>query len=165
MTMTIDSIERRRGSGRPETLTVRRQSFGVEVERTFPLHSLKIERLEAAALCDGRCAKLYYPRGRGGKAARVAKRRWGIEKDLVAAPPAPDADGAPEEAATEEAPPATASEQAAELAAEAGSETEAAADTDAEAPAAGETEDSAASEDAEDEEPAAAGDSDEDSAS
>jgi len=78
------------GSGSRETFTVRKQSFGVGVERTFPLHSPKIERLEVAGRGDVRRAKLYYLRGRVGKAARVAERRWGIDEELVAAPVADD---------------------------------------------------------------------------
>jgi large subunit ribosomal protein L19 len=73
----------RQGSGARETFTVRKQSFGVGVERTFPVHSPKIERLEVVARGDVRRAKLYYLRGRVGKRARVAERRWGIEDDLV----------------------------------------------------------------------------------
>jgi large subunit ribosomal protein L19 len=73
----------RRGSGARETFTVRKQSFGVGVERTFPVHSPKIERLEVVARGDVRRAKLYYLRGRVGKRARVAERRWGIEDDLI----------------------------------------------------------------------------------
>src|SRR4051812_44967980 len=76
----------RSGSGARETFTVRKQSFGVGVERTFPVHSPKIERLEVVARGDVRRAKLYYLRGRVGKRARVAERRWGIEDDLVLAP-------------------------------------------------------------------------------
>jgi large subunit ribosomal protein L19 len=75
----------RQGEGVRETFTVRKQSFGVGVERTFPLHSPKIERLEVVARGDVRRAKLYYLRGRVGKRARVAERRWGIEDDLVLA--------------------------------------------------------------------------------
>ncbi len=185
-------VLRRQGSGVRETFTVRKQSFGVGVERTFPLHSPKIEKLEVAARGDVRRAKLYYLRGRIGKAARVAERRWGIDDDVVAAPSAAaavatDAEGVSQdevvpteaevEAAQEEAPEAEVTEtEAAPEAEEAATEvepagepegaaeTEAAADTDAEAPAAGETEDSAASEDAEDEEPEKTGDSDEDPA-
>jgi large subunit ribosomal protein L19 len=82
---------KRQGSGARETFTVRKQSFGVGVERTFPLHSPKIERLEVAARGDVRRAKLYYLRGRVGKRARVAERRWGIDEELVAAPAAPEA--------------------------------------------------------------------------
>jgi large subunit ribosomal protein L19 len=166
-------VLRRQGSGVRETFTVRKQSFGVGVERTFPLHSPKIEKLEVAARGDVRRAKLYYLRGRIGKAARVAERRWGIDDDVVAAPAAAvpvatDAEGVPQDEVvpTEtEAEAPVAVEAAAEPEAsepEASAETEAAADTDAEAPAAGETEDSpAAPEDAEDEKPADAGDSDE----
>jgi len=76
----------RRGSGARETFTVRKQSFGVGVERTFPAHSPKIERLEVVARGEVRRAKLYYLRGRVGKRARVAERRWGIEDDLVITP-------------------------------------------------------------------------------
>jgi large subunit ribosomal protein L19 len=81
-------VLKRQGSGVRETFTVRKQSFGVGVERTFPLHSPKIEKLEVAARGDVRRAKLYYLRGRIGKAARVAERRWGIDDDVVAAPAA-----------------------------------------------------------------------------
>ena len=80
----------RRGSGARETFTVRKQSFGVGVERTFPVHSPKIERLEVVARGDVRRAKLYYLRGRVGKRARVAERRWGIEDELVLAEPEPE---------------------------------------------------------------------------
>jgi large subunit ribosomal protein L19 len=84
-------VLRRQGSGARETFTVRKQSFGVGVERTFPLHSPKIEKLEVAARGDVRRAKLYYLRGRIGKAARVAERRWGIDDDVVGSPAATDA--------------------------------------------------------------------------
>ena len=79
-------VLKRQGSGARETFTVRKQSFGVGVERTFPLHSPKIEKLEIAARGDVRRAKLYYLRGRVGKAARVAERRWGIDEELISAP-------------------------------------------------------------------------------
>jgi large subunit ribosomal protein L19 len=103
-------VIKRQGSGARETFTVRKQSFGVGVERTFPLHSPKIERLEIAARGDVRRAKLYYLRGRVGKRARVAERRWGIEEELIAAPAeeaaAVDAEGvSQEEAEVVEAPP------------------------------------------------------------
>ena len=88
-------VLKRQGSGARETFTVRKQSFGVGVERTFPLHSPKIEKLEIAARGDVRRAKLYYLRGRIGKAARVAERRWGIDEELISAPVAAEAD-APE---------------------------------------------------------------------
>jgi large subunit ribosomal protein L19 len=83
----------RRGEGARETFTVRKQSFGVGVERTFPVHSPKIERLEVVARGEVRRAKLYYLRGRVGKRARVAERRWGIEDELVlATAPEPEAE-------------------------------------------------------------------------
>jgi large subunit ribosomal protein L19 len=160
-------VLRRQGSGARETFTVRKQSFGVGVERTFPLHSPKIEKLEVAARGDVRRAKLYYLRGRVGKAARVAERRWGIDEDMVSAAPeeteATDAEGTTQEDAETVAAPLEA-EATEDAAPEASAESESAAETDAEAPAAGETEESAeAPEDAEDEEPEASGDSDEDS--
>jgi large subunit ribosomal protein L19 len=98
----------RRGAGARETFTVRKQSFGVGVERTFPVHSPKIERLEVVARGDVRRAKLYYLRGRVGKRARVAERRWGIEDDLVLAEPeemaAVDSEGVSQEEAETVAP-------------------------------------------------------------
>jgi len=78
-------VLKRQGSGARETFTVRKQSFGVGVERTFPLHSPKIEKLEVAARGDVRRAKLYYLREKIGRRARVAERRWGIEDDVVIA--------------------------------------------------------------------------------
>jgi large subunit ribosomal protein L19 len=78
-------VIKRQGSGVRETFTVRKQSFGVGVERTFPLHSPKIEKLEVAARGDVRRAKLYYLRDKVGKRARVAERRWGIEDEIVVA--------------------------------------------------------------------------------
>jgi large subunit ribosomal protein L19 len=78
-------VIKRQGSGARETFTVRKQSFGVGVERTFPLHSPKIEKLEVAARGDVRRAKLYYLREKVGKSARVAERRWGIEEEMVVA--------------------------------------------------------------------------------
>jgi large subunit ribosomal protein L19 len=168
-------VLRRQGSGARETFTVRKQSFGVGVERTFPLHSPKIEKLEVAARGAVRRAKLYYLRGRIGKAARVAERRWGIDEDMVSAPPAaePEATDAEGAAQAEVIDPALETSDAAEPEAEAAeaeapvaeAEIEAVADTDADATAAGETEDSSANpKDAEDEEPAGAGASDEDPA-
>jgi large subunit ribosomal protein L19 len=89
-------VIKRQGSGVRETFTVRKQSFGVGVERTFPLHSPKIETLEVAGRGDVRRAKLYYLRDRVGKAARVAERRWGIGEEALATDPdgAVDAQGA-----------------------------------------------------------------------
>ncbi|MBA2741447.1 MAG: 50S ribosomal protein L19 [Actinobacteria bacterium] len=70
-------VIKRQGAGFRETFTVRKQSFGVGVERTFPLHSPKIERLEVASIGDVRRAKLYYLRSRVGKKARVRELRQG----------------------------------------------------------------------------------------
>ena len=67
---------KRQGQGVRETFTVRKQSFGVGVERTFPLHSPKIERIEVSARGDVRRAKLYYLRDRVGKRARVRERGY-----------------------------------------------------------------------------------------
>jgi large subunit ribosomal protein L19 len=68
-------VIKRQGNGVRETFTVRKQSFGVGVERTFPVHSPKIERIEVAARGDVRRAKLYYLRDRVGKRARVREQR------------------------------------------------------------------------------------------
>jgi large subunit ribosomal protein L19 len=68
-------VIKRQGHGARETFTVRKNSFGVGVERTFPLHSPKIEKIEVAARGDVRRAKLYYLRDRVGKRARVRERR------------------------------------------------------------------------------------------
>jgi large subunit ribosomal protein L19 len=81
-------VIKRQGHGARETFTVRKQSFGVGVERTFPLHSPKIERIEVAGRGDVRRAKLYYLRGRIGKRARVRERRSNrpeesIERELL----------------------------------------------------------------------------------
>jgi large subunit ribosomal protein L19 len=70
-------VLKRQGSGARETFTVRKQSFGVGVERSFPLHSPKIEKIEVTAVGDVNRAKLYYLRGRVGKKARVRERRYG----------------------------------------------------------------------------------------
>src|SRR5437016_10982430 len=76
-------VIKRQGHGARETFTVRKQSFGVGVERTFPLHSPKIERVEVAARGDVRRAKLYYLRARVGKRARVRERRSTGPEELV----------------------------------------------------------------------------------
>lgn len=83
-------VIKRQGHGARETFTVRKQSFGVGVERMFPVHSPKIDQLEVVARGDVRRAKLYYLRGRVGKRARVAERRWGIDDALVAEEPVAD---------------------------------------------------------------------------
>ena len=78
-------VLKRQGAGARETFTVRKQSFGVGVERTFPLHSPKIEKIEVAAIGDVNRAKLYYLRGRVGKKARVRERRYGAGSELPVA--------------------------------------------------------------------------------
>src|SRR5437773_12581857 len=105
-------VLKRQGAGARETFTVRKQSFGVGVERTFPLHSPKIERIEVAAIGDVNRAKLYYLRGKVGKKARVRELRQDgargarmAQKQQEAAPSevseaeAPEVEAAPEEAA------------------------------------------------------------------
>jgi large subunit ribosomal protein L19 len=78
-------VIKRQGSGARETFTVRKQSFGVGVERTFPLHTPKIEKIEVAAVGDVNRAKLYYLRGKVGKKARIRELR----QDVVKAPKGP----------------------------------------------------------------------------
>jgi large subunit ribosomal protein L19 len=78
-------VIKRQGEGVRETFTVRKQSFGVGVERTFPVHSPKIEKIEVAARGDVRRAKLYYLRGRVGKRARVRERRYVGPEEVVEA--------------------------------------------------------------------------------
>ena len=68
-------VIRMSGAGARETFTVRKLSFGVGVERTFPLHSPKIARLEVVRHGQIRRAKLYYLRDRVGKAARIREKR------------------------------------------------------------------------------------------
>jgi large subunit ribosomal protein L19 len=113
-------VIKRQGTGARETFTVRKQSFGVGVERTFPLHSPKIERIEVAARGDVRRAKLYYLRERVGRGARVRERRWtGAEQAVVeGAMPADDAPRPGEEELAE----AEAAEAAEAEAGEAGAE-------------------------------------------
>jgi large subunit ribosomal protein L19 len=113
-------VLKRQGAGVRETFTVRKQSFGVGVERTFPVHSPKIERIEVTAIGDVNRAKLYYLRGKVGKRARVRAKRGvalpesellvgamppegeAVDEELVAeAAEATEAE-APEEAPTEE---------------------------------------------------------------
>jgi large subunit ribosomal protein L19 len=92
-------VIKRQGHGARETFTVRKQSFGVGVERMFPVHSPKIERIELAARGDVRRAKLYYLRDRVGKRARVRERRYTgpeqtVEPGLLADPQSLVFDGA-----------------------------------------------------------------------
>ena len=65
---------KRQGAGARETFTVRKQSFGVGVERTFPVHTPKIEKIDVVSIGDVNRAKLYYLRGKVGKAARVRQK-------------------------------------------------------------------------------------------
>jgi len=92
-------VIKRQGHGVRETFTVRKQSFGVGVERTFPLHSPKIEQIEVAARGEVRRAKLYYLRGRVGKRARVRERRSigpeeVVERELLHVPAAEEPEAA-----------------------------------------------------------------------
>jgi large subunit ribosomal protein L19 len=106
-------VIKRQGNGARETFTVRKQSFGVGVERTFPLHSPKIEKIDVAAIGDVNRAKLYYLRGRVGKKARVREQRYSGAK------PEAQFDEVPVEVEEPEAP-----EVEAETAPEAEAETE-----------------------------------------
>jgi large subunit ribosomal protein L19 len=91
-------VIKRQGSGVHETFTVRKQSFGVGVERTFPLHSPKIERIEVAAIGVVRRAKLYYLREKVGKRARVRTKAGAVlPVTPVAEPVEPEPEAPPEE--------------------------------------------------------------------
>ncbi len=120
-------VLKRQGHGVRETFTVRKQSFGVGVERQFPLHSPKIEKIEVAARGDVRRAKLYYLRDRVGKSARVRERRYTGPEEIVE-------------------PGLVTDPTQAELEAQAAAEAEAAAKAEAEAAAAAEAEAAAAAE-------------------
>ncbi len=83
-------VIKRQGPGVRETFTVRKQSFGVGVERTFPVHSPKIEKIEVQAIGDVNRAKLYYLRGKVGKKARVreirgARHAMALQQEAAAA--------------------------------------------------------------------------------
>ncbi len=88
-------VIKRQGAGVRETFTVRKQSFGVGVERTFPVHSPKIEKIERTAIGDVNRAKLYYLRGRVGKRARIREIRQ--DRSKVAAVQAPPPEPEPQE--------------------------------------------------------------------
>jgi large subunit ribosomal protein L19 len=157
-------VIKRQGHGARETFTVRKQSFGVGVERTFPVHSPKIEKIDVAARGDVRRAKLYYLRERVGKRARVRERRYTgpeesvtpgllhdpaaeLEAEAAAATEAVDAEGETAQevvaaggaADTAAEPDTTTGDGAEPAAAEAGEAAPASAEAaDAEAPVAGE---------------------------
>jgi large subunit ribosomal protein L19 len=111
-------VLKRQGSGARETFTVRKQSFGVGVERTFPLHSPKIEKIDVASRGEVRRAKLYYLRERVGRGARVRERRYVAgDEEVLEAGAMPVADEAPrpgEEALADEAEAAAETEEAAQ---------------------------------------------------
>src|SRR5207248_9859033 len=94
-------VIKRQGSGARETFTVRKQSFGVGVERTFPLHSPKIEKIDVVAVGDVNRAKLYYLRQKVGKKARVREK---IQRDRVSSRRAPAAAKAASPASEDGAP-------------------------------------------------------------
>jgi large subunit ribosomal protein L19 len=86
-------VLKRQGKGVRETFTVRKHSFGVGVERTFPVHSPKVERIEIASRGEVRRAKLYYLRERVGRGARVRERRYvGEEEEILEAGAMPPED-------------------------------------------------------------------------
>jgi large subunit ribosomal protein L19 len=98
-------VIKRQGAGARETFTVRKQSFGVGVERTFPLHSPKIEKIEVAAVGDVNRAKLYYLRGKVGKKARVREVAYGRRVAETTEPATEEAPAAAEAAEVSEAEP------------------------------------------------------------
>jgi large subunit ribosomal protein L19 len=110
-------VIKRQGAGARETFTVRKNSFGVGVERTFPVHSPKIEKIDVQAIGDVSRAKLYYLRSKVGKKARVRERQRerpvrmapgdAVEAEEIVAAEEPSAveEAAEETAAAEEMPP------------------------------------------------------------
>jgi large subunit ribosomal protein L19 len=143
-------VIKRQGHGARETFTVRKNSFGVGVERTFPVHSPKIEKIEVAARGDVRRAKLYYLRDRVGKRARVKERRNTGPEEIItrellygeAFADEPEPEVAEVETADAVEPDAVAAAPETEVvevaAPEAGAEAQAAAESEADAPTASE---------------------------
>jgi large subunit ribosomal protein L19 len=132
-------VIKRQGHGARETFTVRKQSFGVGVERTFPLHSPKIERIEVAARGDVRRAKLYYLRGRVGKRARVRERRSAapevaVERELLHAAVPAEAEEATDETQAAVADVDVQDESGAEVQAESGAEASSAVESEESVP-------------------------------
>jgi large subunit ribosomal protein L19 len=157
-------VIKRQGHGARETFTVRKQSFGVGVERTFPVHSPKIEKIDVAARGDVRRAKLYYLRERVGKRARVRERRYvgpeeavepgllndpsaQLEAEAAAAPEAVDAEGAVAEETAAEAVEAAEASEAEETSAEAPADEPTDAPEGGEAASGGEAPESSSSDD------------------
>jgi large subunit ribosomal protein L19 len=130
-------VLKRQGAGVRETFTVRKQSFGVGVERTFPVHSPKIERIEVTAIGDVNRAKLYYLRGKVGKRARVRAKRGVVlpESELLVGAMPPEGEAIDEElvaeAVEETEPEAGAQETAEETGPEPGPEPESAVEPEA----------------------------------
>ena len=96
-------VIKRQGAGSRETFTVRKQSFGVGVERTFPVHSPKVEKIEVTSIGDVSRAKLYYLREKVGKKARVRGKQ--VAGSLSSADAAEAQAGAGESEAEAEADP------------------------------------------------------------
>jgi large subunit ribosomal protein L19 len=122
-------VLKRQGPGARSTFTVRKLSFGVGVERTFPVHSPKIERIEVMARGEVRRAKLYYLRGRIGRRARVRESRDFRPEEIATVPPPAEEPGADGAAAQADGEPDAAVEAPVE--GEAPAEAEAAADGEA----------------------------------
>lgn len=107
-------VIKRQGAGVRETFTVRKSSFGVGVERTFPLHSPKINMIEVISIGDVNRAKLYYLRAKIGKKARVRAKRDQVTKAPKAAKAAPAASPEPEGLEPEAAQPESVEPEAAQ---------------------------------------------------
>ena len=94
-------VIRRQGDGARETFTIRKVSYGVGVERTFPVHTPVIEKIEVVRRGDVRRAKLYYLRDLRGKAAKIREKRGEMEASKNASTPVVEAVVAEAPAATE----------------------------------------------------------------